>query len=83
MKPEVISYEILGVSYLAIRINNICIINIACSEEIGFGNDLNKKRIQGINIFLSEEIKVRARDLALYTHWPQHTKEFWDLLNET
>jgi kynurenine formamidase len=27
--------------------------------------------------------KVRAQDLALYTHWPQHTKEFWDLLNET
>ena len=29
------------------------------------------------------QVKVRARDLALYTHWPQHTKEFWDLLNET
>ena len=27
--------------------------------------------------------KVRVKDLALYTHWPQHTKEFWDLLNET
>ena len=24
-----------------------------------------------------------VKDLALYTHWPVHTKEFWDLLNET
>jgi len=30
-----------------------------------------------------EKIKTQAKDLALYTHWPVHTKEFWDLLNET
>jgi hypothetical protein len=83
MKPEIIYYEFLDVSYLAVIKNGFVIDIACCSEEIGFGNDLNKKRIQGINIFLSEEIKVRARDLALYTHWPQHTKEFWDLLNET
>jgi hypothetical protein len=27
--------------------------------------------------------EVQAKDLALYTHWPVHTKEFWELLNET
>jgi hypothetical protein len=28
-------------------------------------------------------IEIQAKDLALYTHWPVHTKEFWDLLDET
>jgi hypothetical protein len=35
------------------------------------------------NEFKKKTIEVRARDLVLYTHWPVHTKEFWDLLNET
>ncbi len=24
--------------------------------------------------------EIQVKDLALYTHWPQHTKEFWKLL---
>jgi hypothetical protein len=27
-------------------------------------------------------IEIQSKDLALYTHWPVHTQEFWDLLNE-
>jgi len=34
-------------------------------------------------ILVDEATEIQARDLALYTHWPVHTKEFWDLYFES
>ena len=78
MKPKIYQYGFGGLSYLAI-IKNECFIDIACSANAGimFGK-IN------INVLSEKEkIKTQAKDLAVYTHWPVHTKEFWDLLNET
>jgi len=75
MKLEIISYELLlGAVYLA-TIKNGCIINIACSNKWGKMAMFSERA--GAN---KKWTKVRARDLALYTHWPVHTKEFWELL---
>jgi hypothetical protein len=49
--------------------NFLAIINQSEEDQIEVG-------------FMKPWTKSRARDLALYTHWPVHTKEFWDLLNE-
>jgi hypothetical protein len=80
MKPKIIRFESSGADYLSIIKNGI-IIDIACSDKdsamISEEDQILKK---SFNPFC---IKVRAKDLALYTHWPRHTKEFWDLLNET
>jgi hypothetical protein len=65
-------------SYLAIEKNEF-VTDIACSNKIAAlfsGRYFPRKGWR--NIF-----EVQAQDLALYTHWPVHTKEFWDLLNET
>jgi hypothetical protein len=55
--------------------NQYTIIFFACNdkhwainEELAFTTEIGKWTL------------IRARDLALYTHWPVHTKEFWELL---
>jgi len=65
-------------SYLAI-IKKGLIIDIACSKKEGFMLTRTRARAKS---WTTISTKVRVQDLALYTHWPQHTKEFWDLLNE-
>jgi hypothetical protein len=60
--------------------NDQCTIRtFACDsdEHTNMGEERIYKTIIG------QWTKVRVQDLALYTHWPVHTKEFWDLLNET
>jgi hypothetical protein len=52
----------------------------------GYSIDCSCKKRENSSLYNSNWIKVieiQAKDLALYTHWPVHTKEFWDLLNET
>jgi DNA-binding XRE family transcriptional regulator len=79
LKLKILHYSILSrVSYLAIEKNEF-VTDIACSNKIAAlfsGRYFLGKGWR--NIF-----EVQAQDLALYTHWPVHTKEFWDLLNET
>ena len=92
MKPKIIKYGFANfngykVAFLAV-IKNGLIIDIACSEkDAGMFSEkynllkedfLNSKTFARRNI-----IEIQSKDLALYTHWPRHTKEFWDLLNET
>jgi hypothetical protein len=77
MKPEIFQYK-FGASFLAV-IKNECVVDIACSSkyvEMYTGESRISKKVW------VEYIKVRTQDLALYTHWPIHTKEFWELLNE-
>ena len=82
MKPEIHIF-MFNVNYLTI-IKNGFATDIACAEK-------NARMISESNVKLSEDeavsnrciSKIQARDLALYTHWPVHTKEFWGLLNET
>ena len=69
-------------TYLAV-IKNGYVVDIACSEK---GTKMYSEKDQVSYVSLKEKFdstKVQAQDLALYTHWPVHTKEFWDLLNET
>jgi hypothetical protein len=81
MKPKIICYhDSFGRDNLSI-IKNDFVIDIACSEKFGQGAMFSEE--DQISIFYMTWTEVRARDLALYTHWPVHTKEFWDLLNET
>ena len=84
LKLKILHYSILSrVSYLAIEKNEF-VTDIACSNKIAAlfsGRSWMTRyfpRKGWRNIF-----EVQAQDLALYTHWPVHTKEFWDLLNET
>jgi len=78
MKPEIFLYG-YSVFYLAIMKNGF-VVDIACAEKHGKEAMYSEKdRREYIH---TKKTKVRARDLALYTHWPIHTKEFWDLLNE-
>jgi hypothetical protein len=70
-------------SYLAV-IKNGYIVDIACSSK--YAGMFSEKDQALKNTYVSLEwtkVKAKAKDLALYTHWPVHTKEFWDLLNET
>ena len=75
---SVVLYNQGGVDFLA-TIKNGLVTDIACSK------------VQSLDLALGDSTfscpaartKVKVKDLALYTHWPQHTKEFWDLLNET
>jgi hypothetical protein len=86
-----------GVDFLAV-IKNGLVIDIACSKKWSHfwgpfwivrdgARDLFSKKTRFVRsskgLQQTAEIQVKAQDLALYTHWPQHTKEFWDLLNET
>jgi len=71
MNPEIFYCDLGHTSYLAI-IKNGYVIDIACSSKHFIGGYLP--------LYLAT---IQAKDLALYTHWPVHTKEFWDLLNET
>jgi len=82
---SVVWYNLGGVDFLAIRKNGL-VIDIACAERcfhLTRRPSYFFKRLPWP--FASEKnilpTKVRARDLALYTHWPVHTKEFWELLN--
>jgi len=83
MKVELIQFRSLGVDFLAV-IKNELVINIACSDKDG-ASTLGESFLPGE--IIAEEAEtfwgkplIQARDLALYTHWPVHTKEFWDLL---
>jgi len=87
LKPEIFRYSSALISFIAI-IKNELVIDIACSENLGkmfTENDkLSKKpfldcipKSRGWKL-----IEIQSKDLALYTHWPVHTQEFWDLLNE-
>jgi hypothetical protein len=78
MKPKIYRYD-YGASFLAV-IKNGYIVDIACSSK---HYDLYSKESCIPKKDWVEYIKIKAKDLALYTHWPVHTKEFWDLLNET
>jgi len=75
---SVIRYDLWGVDWLAV-IKNGFVIDIACSEK-GKGLQLMRRPSYFISYWGIAPTKVKAKDLALYTHWPQHTKEFWDLL---
>jgi hypothetical protein len=93
MKPEIF-YSESEIEYIAI-IEDGFITDIACSSKDSVMWDKVSIRQNDfmidqppppfpfqINID-SYSKKLQAQDLALYTHWPVHTKEFWDLLNET
>ena len=89
MKLEIFYYESYNskTSYLAI-IKNEYVVNIACSEkgltQFSEENSISKKDFCDFTTLKHVTLtEVQVRDLALYTHWPVHTKEFWDLLNET
>jgi hypothetical protein len=85
MKPKILRYSNNdGIDFLAIRKNGY-IIDIACSSK-NYGM-LSEKGVPGpiYNPFSKSNIwdniiEIQVQDLALYTHWPVHTKEFWDLL---
>jgi len=60
-------------------------VNIACSDkdsEMFFENDGIYSDYFCFYKSCWNIIEIETQDLALYTHWPRHTKEFWDLLNE-
>jgi hypothetical protein len=81
MKPEII-YQYRScweLDFLAIRKNGY-VIDIACSAA---DSDFGKLSYYPLFIFLNEKgaAEIQVKDLALYTHWPVHTKEFWELLN--
>jgi len=91
MKPKIIYYKswlARSESYLAIMKNGF-VIDIACSEKKSgmYSQNSQPEILENNPFFINSKwiniTKVQARDLALYTHWPVHTKEFWDLLNET
>jgi hypothetical protein len=88
MKPKILRYGGLSVSQLAIMKNGY-VIDIACSHKhLGMFSEGEGPTDPSMNPFSKSNTwtnvtKVQTKDLALYTHWPQHTKEFWDLLNET
>jgi hypothetical protein len=84
---SVILYRSWGVDFLAIRKNGL-VIDIACSDgesspAILFFGDARVLQKDFFGRGYSFQTEIPTKDLALYTHWPQHTKEFWDLLNET
>ena len=84
MKPKIIYYEFLDVSYLAV-IKNGFVIDIACSKkDARMLSEESNVKLSEDEVILNRYItKIQSKDLALYTHWPVHTKEFWELLNET
>ena len=82
MKPEIF-YSESEIEYIAI-IEDGFITDIACSSKDSVMWDKVSIRQNDFMIDIdSYSKKLQAQDLALYTHWPIHTKEFWDLLNET
>jgi len=90
---KVYQSQYMEVKKLYIKKNDGYIINIACSERGSSRVYPTHVEIEGPQISstpLSNQTlldcsvdEIQVKDLALYTHWPQHTKEFWDLLNET
>ena len=84
MKPEIIYYSTEIQNYLAIMKNGF-VIDIACSKKKS-GMIFEESCVSKRDLFIEfgeTATKIQVQDLALYTHWPVHTKEFWDLLNET
>ena len=76
-KMKLFQYRtIWDTDFLAI-IKNGYVIDIACSDKdsLMYYSDYFFKNSNWIKV-----IEIQAKDLALYTHWPVHTKEFWDLL---
>jgi len=87
MKVELIRYRSLGVDFLAV-IKNELVIDIACSDKVGtstLGEPFLSEEILRADLqnYAEEETEIQVKDLALYTHWPVHTKEFWDLYFES
>ena len=84
MKPEIIYYSGYKIHYIAV-IKKGLIISVACSENSGpmYNESSPFLSIAAAMSVGWKLIEVQVQDLALYTHWPVHTKEFWDLLNET
>ena len=84
-KPKILRYiSVTDRSYLTI-IKNGFVIDIACSKkDARMLSEESNVKLSEDEIILNRYItKIQSKDLALYTHWPVHTKEFWDLLNET
>jgi len=77
MSNRAIWHKLGGVQYLAV-IKNGRVIDIACSRCSSLALPLGESTYS-----CTAPTEVRVQDLALYTHWPRHTQEFWDLLNET
>jgi hypothetical protein len=72
----------LEVKRLFIKKNGY-IIDIACSKGANYPLDKIDWNSCDTDIDSKENIiEIQVKDLALYTHWPQHTKEFWDLLDK-
>jgi len=72
----------LEVKRLFIKWASGCSKDIACSK----GAKDNYRSFLFANIDTEKDskeniIEIQVKDLALYTHWPVHTKEFWDLLD--
>jgi len=89
MKPKIFQYHFRGSDSLAV-IKNGFVVDIACSEkDAGMFSEENcilKKDFYAATKKHDSTryiTKIKPKDLALYTYWPVHTKEFWDLLNET
>ena len=89
MKPKILYYDSNKAGSFLIIQKNGFVIDIACSNKNlrMFSKILQPKNSQ-LNPFSKSNdwdnvIEVQVQDLALYTHWPVHTKEFWDLLDET
>ena len=81
MKFKILCYG-KEISYLAV-IKNGLVIDIACSDKDGQVAMFSKEDdplFSEKDFFVDNSIEVQTKDLALYTHWPIHTKEFWDLL---
>jgi len=57
--------------------NNQCTIIFFTCE------DITEEIILKTTIGKWTKIKAKAKDLALYTHWPNKTKRFWELLEGT
>jgi hypothetical protein len=82
MKPKIYCYY-FGASFLSVK-------KWTCYRHCLFYYNMysKKSRISKKDFCESPNVhrnltEVQAKDLALYTHWPVHTKEFWDPLNDT
>jgi len=88
-KMKLFQYRtIWDTDFLAI-IKNGYVIDIACSDKDGASNFVffSKKTKMKEDFFTVKKVfhivdEIQVKDLALYTHWPVHTKEFWDLYFE-
>jgi len=88
MKPKIRRYGTENRNFIAIRKNGL-VTDIACSEKNSgmfstyFQPNPKLDPFSKKNGWGKFNWEIQPKDLALYTHWPRHTQEFWDLLNET